>query len=119
MRFFKDNKIVSKARKGILNNGDEDQFIPKEAEHHAVTSDDQIDILEDYKKPIEEVIEHLQSDKCYTDFLEYLSASGIFNLTDGTRFEEWLEMEKIIQAQGSGYSLGVNPLASKNLPTNP
>jgi hypothetical protein len=51
MRYFKDNKVVSRARKGLLNN--KDDSISAE-----ISIEEQFDILDERnKQPIEEILE--------------------------------------------------------------
>lgn len=54
-----------------------------------------MDIIEDTKKPIEEVLDVVRYEQPYSDLLEYLGVTGIFNLTDG-RFKEWEEIQHFI-----------------------
>jgi|LauGreDrversion4_2_1035121.scaffolds.fasta_scaffold1072872_1 hypothetical protein len=91
-------------------------MIPTEQSN--VAEDQQIDILEDYKKPIEEVLYSVKQDECYTDMLEYLSYNGIFNLTDG-RFDEWREIQTFIKNEVFGlHNMDIEILSSRVPPTN-
>jgi hypothetical protein len=54
---------------------------------------EEIDIIDDIKKPIEEVLSQVQEEKPYTDLLEYLSVTGIFNLTDSSKYQEWGQLQ--------------------------
>lgn len=114
MRYFKDNKVVSRARRGLLNGPESDN--PFLVVSTTQNFHQEADILEDYKRPIGEIVEAVKNEQCYTDFLEYLSTSGIFNLTDG-RFEEWFEFAD----QASSPSLGdlSHLLNLRTPPTNP
>lgn len=98
MKYFKENKLVSRARRGLLN-------VPEAENPFAIVSNrsafqEEVDILEDIKKPITEVVEAVKNQQCYSDFLEYLSTTGIFNLTDG-RYEEWFELSNYTAALGT------------------
>ena len=65
MRYFKDNKVVSRARKGLLNN--KDDSISAE-----ISIEEQFDILDERnKQPIEEILEVMKREQAYTDFLEF------------------------------------------------
>ena len=65
MRYFKDNKVVSRARKGLLNNKDDSISAD-------ISIEEQFDILDERnKQPIEEILEVMKREQAYTDFLEY------------------------------------------------
>ena len=72
MRYFKDNQLVSRGRKGLLGNqqdssaftlmnvtGDQAQFITEE---HS-------DILDDPKKSLDQILEAMKYDSAYEDML--------------------------------------------------
>ncbi len=65
MRYFKDNKVVSRARKGLLNNKDDSISAD-------ISIEEQFDILDERnKQPIEEILEVMKREQAYTDFLEF------------------------------------------------
>lgn len=99
MRYFKDNQLVSRGRKGLLGNqqdssaftlmnvtGDQNQFITEE---HS-------DILDDPKKSLDQILEAMKYDSAYEDMLQYLAISGIFNITQGD-FKEWFDIKGLLQ----------------------
>jgi hypothetical protein len=56
-----------------------------------------LDILEDpNKRSLEDILDALKYDATYEDLLQYLSVSGIFNLTQGL-FPEWADINRLIK----------------------
>lgn len=51
-------------------------------------NDEALDVLDDPKRSLEEILEVMKYDTAYEDLLQYFSISGIFNLTHGD-FHEW------------------------------
>lgn len=51
--------------------GDQSNFVTEE----------HFDVLDDPKKSLEQVLEAMKYDSAYEDMLQYLSISGIFNIT--------------------------------------
>lgn len=85
MKHFKENKLVSKARKGA------------DIQENFLVDDDlevTYDILNDNTKKIEEVLDQMRYDQSYADLLEYLSVAGMFNLANGN-FTEWNDIQNI------------------------
>lgn len=112
MRYFKDNKLVSKARRGLLNQDQDGLFMMRPA----TDLSEAYDVLEDLKRPIDEVLDVIKGEQCHNDMLEYMSATGIFNLTDGARFEEWNEFGEFI---ASSTTLDASVLQQVVPPVNP
>ena len=110
MRWFKDNKLVSRARRGLLGQEQETFVVAEKVE-------EQLDALEDPKRPIDEVLETIRGEQTYADLLEYLSVAGIFNLTDG-RFEEWEEIRAFVKPQ-RGLHFDFDHLTQRYPPSNP
>ena len=96
MRYFKDGKLVSKARKGLLDQDQDSLFMMRPESN---ISEGNYEILEDLKRPIDEVLEAVKDEQCHSDMLEYMTATGIFNLADGNRFREWSEFSDILSSQ--------------------
>jgi len=59
--------------------------------------DETIDVLDDPKRTIEEVLDAMKYDTAYEDLLQYLSISGIFNLTQGD-FAEWADIKSLMSS---------------------
>lgn len=59
MRLFKDNKLISKARKGLLNQPEESSFLVTDNSKQEGTL---YDILEDAKQPIDRVIDVVKNE---------------------------------------------------------
>lgn len=57
--------------------------------------DESFDVLENPNKTLEDVLEAMKYDPAYEDLLQYLSISGIFNITQGD-FPEWFDLKKLL-----------------------
>jgi hypothetical protein len=72
--------LVGKARRGLLNQ-EETAFVIPSAD--ASINDEAIDVLDDPKRSLEEILEVMKYDTAYEDLLQYFSISGVFNQTQG------------------------------------
>ena len=114
MRLFKDNKLISKARKGLLNQPEESSFLVSDNSKQEGTL---YDILEDAKQPIDRVIDVVKNEQCYSDMLEYLSTSGIFNLTEAN--QEWIQFPLNIASTLKKLDINSQIFKHKHSPANP
>jgi hypothetical protein len=57
MSYFKDNKLVSRARRGLLNVETESSFLVQAAQTYQET-----DILEELKKPMSEIVDLVKNE---------------------------------------------------------
>lgn len=92
MGYFKSGQLVGKARRGLLNQ-EESAFAIPSAE--PTITDESTDILEDPRRSLDEILDVLKYDATYEDLLQYLSISGIFNLTQGD-FPEWGDIQRLM-----------------------
>lgn len=59
----------------------------------------------------------MKGEQCFNDMLEYLSASGIFNLTDGS-YEEWGTFSKSLAEHLKSLDFSPAIFNSQNPPVN-
>lgn len=86
MDIFVDNKFVSKVK--VDPSIDQSNAIPDD-------EDEIIDIFEETGVTnLEDILDQMMYDRAYEDMLQYLSVSGMFNLSFG-EFQEWNDINKL------------------------
>lgn len=98
MRYFKDNQLTSRARKGLIGGQNADSafnMMNVTGDQSNFITEEQFDILDDPKKTLDQVLEAMKYDSAYEDMLQYLAITGIFNITSGD-FKEWYDIKGLL-----------------------